>query len=91
MFQAIAKLFKKKEQTKNSSIAIPIYNDGLDETFLFDFKNYSSGYRGNGSYINVGGVTFATESPDMESSESQKVEEKTIKVQVKPKDVNEWS
>jgi len=82
MFQAITNFFKKKEKKENSSVAIPVYNDGLDETFLFDFKNYSSGYRGNSGYITVGN------NPDMESPNvSQKVEEKTIKVQVKPKDV----
>lgn len=85
MFQAITKFFKKKEVKKNSLEPVPSYNDGLDETFLFDFKNYSSGYRGTNSYIAIGNDMISG-SIIVEGGEP-KVEEKTIKVQVKPKDV----
>lgn len=55
-------------------------NDGLDETFLFDFKNYSSGYRG-GSGIN----TFLTVGSSMGSSDDSKDTEKVSKkIAMKP-------
>ena len=56
---------------------------GLDDTFLFDFKNYQSQYTGvtMNSFISVGGAD-SDSSGDEISSGSQKIA-------VKPKDVLE--
>lgn len=68
--------------TKNFNDSIPIMsNSGLDENYLFDFKNLSSMYNG-GFDTNVvqGGLSF-------ESSQDAKYETKVFKMKVKPKDV----
>jgi len=51
---------------------------GLDETFLFDFKNYQSQYTGDtlNSFITTGGSEYDSESPTANK-----------KIAVKPKDV----
>jgi hypothetical protein len=61
--------------------ATPSSSDGLDETFLFDFKNYSSGYRG-GSGIN----TFLTVTGGSLITDSGSVEKETVskKIAMKP-------
>ena len=57
-------------------------NDGLDETFLFDFKNYSSGYRG-GTGIN----TFLTVGSSLSSDDSKDSEPVSKKIAMKPIDI----
>jgi hypothetical protein len=61
---------------------LPVDN-GLDETYLFDFKNYSSGYRGHSNNIFVG-VADITVGQD--SSSDNKT---PIKVKIKPIDALE--
>jgi hypothetical protein len=88
MIKAIKKLFSRKN---NSGINVAMSpSDGLDETFLFDFKNYQSGYRGGENIIGSG--TFITfDGSDTESSEdnslSIKSDKKPKKIAVKPIDV----
>jgi hypothetical protein len=76
----IKSLFRKGTNTGISfSNALP--SSGLDDTFLFDFKNYQSQYTGvaMNSFISVGGAS------DSDSEESSK--ETSRKIAVKPKDV----
>lgn len=76
----IKSLFQKGTNTGISfTNALP--SSGLDDTFLFDFKNYQSQYTGvaMNSFISVGG---ASESDSEESSK-----ETSRKIAVKPKDV----
>jgi hypothetical protein len=76
----IKSLFRKGTNTGISfTNALP--SSGLDDTFLFDFKNYQSQYTGvaMNSFISVGG---ASESDSEESSK-----ETSRKIAVKPKDV----
>jgi hypothetical protein len=76
----IKSLFRKGTNTGISfTNALP--SSGLDDTFLFDFKNYQSQYTGvaMNSFISVGG------SSDSDSEESSK--ETSRKIAVKPKDV----
>lgn len=82
MFKAIKKLFSRKSlaEKENEVLFGARESDGLDETFLFDFKNYSSGYRG-GSGIN----TFLTVSGNSGSSDDEKETEKVSKkIAMKP-------
>lgn len=80
----IFKLFKRAARLnralreEEALFATPSSNDGLDETFLFDFKNYSSGYRG-GSGIS----TFLT------ASGSNSAEPVSKKIAMKPIDILE--
>lgn len=88
MIKAIKKLFSRKN---NSGINVAMSSsDGLDETFLFDFKNYQSGYRGGGNTI-VSGTFITFDGSDTESSEdnslSIKSGKKPKKIAVKPIDV----
>ena len=76
----IKSLFRKGTNTGISfTNALP--SSGLDDTFLFDFKNYQSQYTGvaMNSFISVGG------SSESDSEESSK--ETSRKIAVKPKDV----
>ena len=76
----IKSLFQKGTNTGISfNNALP--SSGLDDTFLFDFKNYQSQYTGvtMNSFISVGGAS------DSDSEESSK--ETSRKIAVKPKDV----
>jgi hypothetical protein len=76
----IKSLFRKGTNTGISfNNALP--SSGLDDTFLFDFKNYQSQYTGvtMNSFISVGGAS------DSDSEESSK--ETSRKIAVKPKDV----
>ena len=82
MFKVIKKFFRKKSlsERENEVLFGSRENDGLDETFLFDFKNYSSGYRG-GSGIN----TFLTAGVISGSSDDEKETEKVSKkIAMKP-------
>jgi len=76
----IKSLFRKGTNTGISFNNAPP-SSGLDDTFLFDFKNYQSQYTGvaMNSFISVGGAS------DSDSEESSK--ETSRKIAVKPKDV----
>lgn len=67
----LRKLFSRKEEPR---ITISSSN-GLDENYLFDFKNYESGYR-NGSFISVGNLVVE----GSEDSKPQKIAIKPIEV-----------
>jgi len=64
-------------------VTMPTIMTGLDETFLFDFKNYQSQYTGvtMNSFISIGGEVRSDE--DSDSPIANK------KIAVKPKDVLE--
>jgi hypothetical protein len=84
MIEKIKNLFKKKAES-NSGISLnPSLSDGLDETFLFDFKNYQSGYRNSsGSTLNtflVSGQTFDSEGSNSGHTKPQKIAVKPIDV-----------
>ena len=79
----IKSLFRNNtKQNSGFSIMTPA---GLDETFLFDFKNYQSQYTGvtMNSFISVGGADEDSNSTSSNSTSSNK------KIAVKPKDVLE--
>lgn len=66
--------------------AMPSSSDGLDETFLFDFKNYSSGYRGGsgiGTFLTVSGGSLITDSGSDEKGSDEK-ESVSKKIAMKP-------
>jgi hypothetical protein len=96
MIQRIKKWFLgngDKAKKGNDLVLSSSDSDGLDETFLFDFKNYQSGYRGGGSvtgtFINFGG-NLTSGSNDGESSDpnnTKKTDSKPKKIAVKPIDV----
>ena len=82
----IKSLFKSSKPNNNYSAAITLPIEGLDETFLFDFKNYQSQYNGvnvtnMNSFISMGGEVRSDE--DSDSPITNK------KIAVKPKDVLE--
>jgi hypothetical protein len=81
----IKSLFKPSKANYSAAITLPL---GLDETFLFDFKNYQSQYNGvnvtnMNSFISMGGSNVESE------SESDPIAPTTTKIAVKPKDVLE--
>lgn len=80
MISKIKNWFKKDKKERPVGIFTP---SGLDDTFLFDFKNYQSQYTGvtmnMNTFISVDGVG-SDSSEDQTSSGSQKIA-------VKPKDV----
>ena len=83
MIKAIKNFFNKKIENQSSFTLSS--SDGLDETFLFDFKNYQSGYRG-GSSLNtfvISGSSFEGENDSSIKSEDSK----PTKIAVKPIDV----
>jgi hypothetical protein len=85
MIKAIKKLFSRNN---NSGINIVMSSsDGLDETFLFDFKNYQSGYRGNGSTLTTTFMNFSGDDGDSGNGNSVVVNKKPAKIAVKPIDV----
>jgi hypothetical protein len=83
LLSKIRSIFTKRKKT-NSNFTLNSASSGLDETFLFDFKNYQSQYTGvtinsfisTGTEITVGGN---------ENSDALKILNK--KIAVKPKDV----
>jgi hypothetical protein len=87
MIKTIKKLFSRKN---DSGINITMSSsDGLDETFLFDFKNYQSGYRGNGNtgtFISFDGMSGGISGSSDEGS-SYQTDKKPKKIAVKPIDV----
>lgn len=81
MLELLKRFIKPKPvPTPTASIMIS-HSDGLDENYLFDFKNYSSGYRGSGLF-NVSSITVG----GMSDSESSKASEPQ-KIRIKPIDV----
>lgn len=88
MIQKIKNLFnRKRKSNENSGFTISSSGDGLDDTFLFDFKNYQSGYRGgltNTTFISVGGMD--SDSDNIDNSDSR-TDSKKKKIAVKPIDV----
>jgi hypothetical protein len=76
MIKAIKNFFRKK---KESSFTISD-SSGLNDTFLFDFKNYQSGYRGSNSNIVVSGTFLTSDSSDDGNTTPQKIAIKPIDV-----------
>lgn len=77
------KFFKRKKKTsqeENQAIVIK----GLDDTFLFDFKNYGSMYNGNGNSIMVSGAIVGLNDSNREESENTS---EPTKIAIKPIDV----
>ena len=74
------KLFgkKSKEKTLAEKEAEAFGYDGLDENFLFDFKNYQSQYSGSGTGLNT---VF------LQGGSSLTTDEKPKKIAIKPIDV----
>jgi len=74
-----------RNNTKQNSGFSMMTPTGLDETFLFDFKNYQSQYTGvtMNSFISVGGADEDSNPTSSNSPSSNK------KIAVKPKDVLE--
>ncbi len=84
------RIFGKKEDKRDNTI-ISVERSGLDDTFLFDFKNYQSGYNNTGFVISG---TFAMSNseggtePDLDPSDLPSyVEKSPKKIAVKPIDV----
>ncbi len=78
------KLLKNKNDTKNHFIKTQSDSDSeLDNIYLFDFKNYSSGY-GNGIATEATG-TFIAANLIVEKSESEEAEK--LKIRLTPKEV----
>jgi hypothetical protein len=93
MIKFFKNLFGKKENNKNESGASTFTltgSSGLDESFLFDFKNYGSMYQGN-SFIahNISGSIRVNE-PSSEGEgdkEMSKTTQPPQKIVIKPIDV----
>ena len=82
IYNGLKSLFKKSNNPTGASFVINSDRE-LNETFLFDFKNYQSQYTGAtiNTFISVGGS-------DSDSSGDQ-ISSKSQKIAVKPKDVLE--
>ncbi len=78
----IKSLFRNREKFTNE-VTMSTALNGLDETFLFDFKNYQSQYTGAtlNSFISVGG--------DLRTDRDSDSPTPNKKIAVKPKDVLE--
>lgn len=79
MFKFFKKLFKSEPKTSRISIST---NTELDESFLFDFKNYGSLYAGPNTNLVIGGAIVSENSVEGSAGES-----KPIKIAIKPIDV----
>lgn len=82
MLKIIKSFFGKKEEKQNSYIVTSGISSGLDERFLFDFKNYGSMYTAGtfGSFVSVGGM-------QSEDSDSSDTPTSPKKIAIKPIDV----
>lgn len=82
MISKIKAWFKKDKKERSVGIFTP---SGLDDTFLFDFKNYQSQYTGStlNTFITVGGADME----DSGSFEGETSPKSPQKIAVKPKDV----
>lgn len=88
MIKSIKNFFIKRKKNNDSGSFTLSSSDGLDETFLFDFKNYQSGYRGGGNtgtFISFDGMSGISGSSDEGSS--YQTDKKPKKIAVKPIDV----
>lgn len=86
IYSKLKSLFKgRQNNSRVSSIAMADSERALNDTFLFDFKNYQSQYTGvtMHSFISVGGDSDSAGSEDEGSNSSHS------KIAVKPKDVLE--
>jgi hypothetical protein len=81
MLELLKRFIKPKPEPAPKASIMISHSDGLDENYLFDFKNYSSGYRGSGLF-NVSSITVG----GMSDSESSKTSEPQ-KIRIKPIDV----
>lgn len=88
MLRAINNFFKRKRPNSNISIS-ESSSDGLNETFLFDFKNYESGYRGSNGGTVVSGSFFIDNSNGITDVETKSKETKKTKITAKPIDILE--
>lgn len=94
MITFFKKLFgkkKKAETTASYSINVPDSN-GLDDTFLFDFKNYGSMYRGNFFIANnrniITGVSVGNSSDENDPEDLMpETSQPPQKIAIKPIDV----
>jgi len=86
MIKAIKNFFAKRKENNNHASFTLSSSDGLDETFLFDFKNYQSGYRG-GSSLNTFIVSGSSFDVDSENTPAKLDDAKPKKIAVKPIDV----
>lgn len=89
MISIFKKLFGKQEKKNEDKISISNLS-GLDDTFLFDFKNYGSMYNNvNSNFVLSGtasGINFSEADTDMESSPEQPTKA-PAKIAIKPIDV----
>jgi hypothetical protein len=82
MIKLLSRLLGKKEEKVNQSSFIAMSSsDGLDDTYMFDFKNWASDYRGSGggSFISIGGVVNGSTEEDT-SKTPKKIAIKPIQV-----------
>lgn len=90
MFKFFKKLFKRKTQSgvndkfSGTNIAITA---GLDDTFLFDFKNYGSMYNGHGNSIMVSGAILNANEPSASDGSEPFDDRQPTKIAIKPIDV----
>ena len=82
IYNSLKSLFKKENNSTGPAFILNSDRE-LNDTFLFDFKNYQSQYTGAtmNTFISVGGA-------DSDSSEDQ-ISSTSQKIAVKPKDVLE--
>lgn len=86
MINYIKNIFsRKKKRNSKVSISNSFESGGLDESFLFDFKNYSSGYRGG----IVSGTYLSVDMGDMDDSANGSPRNPSLskKIAIKPIDV----
>ena len=86
MIKAIKNFFAKRKENNNHASFTLSSSDGLDETFLFDFKNYQSGYRG-GSSLNTFVISGSSFEGESDNSSTKSEDSKPKKIAVKPIDV----
>lgn len=84
MVTLFKKLFgkKKEESAKSHGTFMISDSNGLDESFLFDFKNYGSMYTGVRSNFVISGVEVSSD-----DSSQPLVDEQPTKIAIKPIDV----
>jgi len=85
MIKAIKKLFSRGKKSEVNVVMSS--SDGLDDTFLFDFKNYQSGYRGNGVTLTTTFMNFSGSDGSSDNDSPVDADKKPKKIAVKPIDV----
>jgi len=89
MFTFFKKLFRKRSLAEREQAHLfgnSSTSDGLDKSFLFDFKNYQSGYRDN-SGITVGTFLMSDSTTGGDNDSNDVKKETKRKIEVKPIDV----